>query len=43
VIDHVVAPIIYRVLFSDQTPTPDYCNRLLDRIYPPARKRRAAS
>lgn len=36
VIDHVVAPIIYRILFSQGTPTPDYCNRLLDRIYPPA-------
>lgn len=36
VIDHVVAPIIYRTLFSEQVLTPDYCNRLLDRIYPPA-------
>lgn len=35
VIDHVIAPIIYRTLFSDGMPTPDYCNRLLDRIYPP--------
>jgi len=43
VIDHVVAPIIYRALFSEQIPTPDYCNRLIDRIYPPARKRRTAS
>jgi AcrR family transcriptional regulator len=34
VIDHVVAPIIYRILFSNNTPTPDYCGRLLDRIYP---------
>ena len=42
VIDHVVAPIIYRALFSEQIPTPDYCNRLIDRIYPPARKRRTA-
>lgn len=34
VIDIVVAPIIYRTLFSEQPPTPDYCGRLLDRIYP---------
>jgi hypothetical protein len=39
----VVAPIIYRALFSEQIPTSDYCNRLIDRIYPPARKRRTAS
>lgn len=35
VIDHVLAPIIYRILFSQGTPTPEYCSRLLDRIYPP--------
>ena len=35
VIDHVVAPIVYRILFSEDSPTPDYCDRLLDRIYPP--------
>jgi AcrR family transcriptional regulator len=33
VIDHVVAPIVYRILISEATPTPDYCNRLVDRIY----------
>jgi AcrR family transcriptional regulator len=42
VIDHVVAPIIYRTLFSEQTPTPDYCSRLIDRLYPPVAKRRSA-
>jgi AcrR family transcriptional regulator len=36
VIDHVVAPIVYRILVSQETPTPDYCKRLLDRIYPKA-------
>lgn len=41
VIDHVVAPIVYRILVSQDAPTPDYCKRLIDRIYPPARKRRA--
>jgi AcrR family transcriptional regulator len=35
VIDHVVAPIVYRILVSQATPTPDYCKRLIDRIYPP--------
>lgn len=34
VIDHVVAPIVYRILVSQETPTPDYCRRLIDRIYP---------
>ena len=34
VIDHVIAPIVYRTLFSDQMPTPDYCRQLVDRIYP---------
>jgi AcrR family transcriptional regulator len=32
VIDHVVAPIIYRILFSDREMTLDYCHALLDRI-----------
>jgi len=32
VIDHVVAPIVYRILFSDRELTPDYCHALLDRI-----------
>jgi AcrR family transcriptional regulator len=35
VIDHVVAPIVYRILISQDAPTPDYCRRLIDRIYPP--------
>jgi AcrR family transcriptional regulator len=35
VVDHVVAPIVYRLLFSNNAPTPDYCSRLIDRIYPP--------
>lgn len=35
VIDVVVAPIIYRTLFSDRMPTADDCNRLVDRLYPP--------
>jgi AcrR family transcriptional regulator len=35
VIDHVVAPIVYRILVSQETPTSDYCRRLVDRIYPP--------
>jgi hypothetical protein len=44
VVDHVVAPIIYRALFSDQMPTADYCSHLIDRIYPPAAvKRRRTS
>jgi hypothetical protein len=42
VIDHVVAPIIYRTLIVEQEPTPAYCNRLLDRIYPAVAKRRSA-
>jgi AcrR family transcriptional regulator len=41
VIDHVVAPIVYRILVSQDVPTPDYCKRLIDRIYPPAPKQRA--
>lgn len=34
VIDHVVAPIVYRTLFSDEMPTAAYCRQLVDRIYP---------
>lgn len=40
VIDHVVAPIVYRILVSQEPPTPDYCRKLIDRIYP-ARNRKA--
>jgi AcrR family transcriptional regulator len=40
VIDHVVAPIIYRILFGDRELTLDYCHTLLDRIQMPAPKRR---
>ena len=40
VIDHVVAPIIYRILFGDRELTLDYCHKLLDRIQMPAPKRR---
>jgi hypothetical protein len=32
VVDHVVAPIVYRILFSDREVTLDYCHALLDRI-----------
>ncbi|CAL79418.1 putative transcriptional regulator, TetR family (putative) [Bradyrhizobium sp. ORS 278] len=32
VIDHVVAPIVYHILFSDRTLTPDYCRQLLQRL-----------
>jgi AcrR family transcriptional regulator len=39
VIDHVVAPIIYRILFGDRELTLDYCHELLDRIQMPAPKR----
>jgi AcrR family transcriptional regulator len=39
VIDHVVAPIIYHILFGDRELTLDYCRALLDRIQslPPKR------
>ena len=37
VIDHVVAPIVYRILVSQEPPTPDYCAKLIDRIYPKTR------
>jgi AcrR family transcriptional regulator len=32
VIDHVVAPIIYHILYGDREPTLDYCYGLLDRL-----------
>jgi hypothetical protein len=39
VIDHVMAPIVYRLLFGDRKLTLDYCHSLLDRLQspPPAR------
>lgn len=40
VIDHVVAPIIYRILFDDRELTLDYCHSLLNRIQTPTSKRR---
>jgi AcrR family transcriptional regulator len=32
VLDHVVAPIIYHILYGDREPTLDYCHALLDRL-----------
>jgi AcrR family transcriptional regulator len=32
VIDRVVAPIIYHILYGDRELTPEYCHSLLDRI-----------
>lgn len=32
VIDHVVAPIIYHILFGDRPMTQDYCHQLLARL-----------
>ncbi|HEY8336917.1 MAG TPA: TetR-like C-terminal domain-containing protein [Tardiphaga sp.] len=32
VIDHVVAPIVYHILYGDREPTPDYCRALLARL-----------
>ena len=32
VIDHVIAPIIYHILYGDRELTPDYCHALLDRL-----------
>jgi len=32
VIDHVVAPIIYHILYGDRELTLDYCHSLLDRL-----------
>jgi hypothetical protein len=36
---HVMAPIVYRLLFGDRELTLDYCHSLLDRLQslPPAR------
>jgi AcrR family transcriptional regulator len=38
VIDHVVSPIIYHILFGDREPTLDYCHALLDRVQSLPRK-----
>ena len=38
VIDHVVAPIIYHILFGDRELTLDYCHSLLDRLQSLPRK-----
>jgi AcrR family transcriptional regulator len=32
VIDHVVAPIIYHILYGDRAPTLEYCHALLERL-----------
>jgi AcrR family transcriptional regulator len=32
VIDHVIAPIIYHILYDDREITPDYCHALLGRL-----------
>jgi Tetracyclin repressor-like, C-terminal domain/Bacterial regulatory proteins, tetR family len=40
VIDHVVAPITYHILYGDRELTLDYCHSLLDRIQSPPRKNR---
>jgi hypothetical protein len=32
VIDHVIAPIIYHILYDDRAITSDYCHALLDRL-----------
>ena len=42
VIDHVVAPIIYHILYGDRELTPDYCHSLLERIQSLPRKQRDA-
>jgi len=43
VIDHVVAPIIYHILYGDRQLTLDYCHSLLDRIQSlPAERERPA-
>ncbi|WP_284944074.1 TetR/AcrR family transcriptional regulator [Acidisoma cladoniae] len=34
VIDHVVAPIMYRILFNDRRPTLAYCQALIDGVMP---------
>jgi AcrR family transcriptional regulator len=38
VLDHVVAPIIYHILYGDRKMTLDYCHSLLDRIQSLPRK-----
>ena len=38
VIDHVIAPIIYHILYGGRKLTLDYCHALLDRIRPLPRK-----
>ncbi|SHK06844.1 transcriptional regulator, TetR family [Bradyrhizobium lablabi] len=44
VIDHVVAPIIYHILYGDRELTLDYCHALLDRVQSmPAETARPAS
>lgn len=42
VIDHVVAPIIYRILFGDRELTLGYCHALLERIQSPLPRSAAA-
>ena len=43
VVDHVVSPIVYHILFGDREPTLDYCHALLDRLQsPPAAAARRA-
>jgi AcrR family transcriptional regulator len=43
VIDHVIAPIIYHILYGDRELTLDYCHSLLDRVQSlPAEKARPA-
>jgi AcrR family transcriptional regulator len=39
-IDHVVAPIIYHILYGDRELTLDYCHSLLDRVQSLSPKRR---
>jgi len=38
VIDAVIAPVIYHILFRDRDVTPDYCRDLLARLPPPHRR-----
>ena len=38
VLDHVVAPIVYHILYGDREPTLDYCHALLDRVQSLPRK-----
>jgi hypothetical protein len=39
VTDHVVAPIIYHILFGNRELTLDYCHSLLDRLQSLPRKK----